>query len=203
MKIHELTEEQFTIALNQWAQNIEFDADFVIDEFKRSMEPYVKDMDIRWSGFWSQGDGASFSGSVNLLAVLDYIDADNNHYLYRELMRAGELWQTAKLSNTGHYCHEGTMNLEDPDCYTSNRVVSKGPLMGLDLNTLADSDEYDANNKIAQLVQAGADEVLAWLKDQARELYKELEQEYEYQTSKEQFIEWAEANEVEFDYEEA
>lgn len=202
MKLHELDENDFIVEFNRWVENTQVDYDFVIEEFIQDIKPYVIDVDVEWSGFWSQGDGASFTGSVDILKVLDLIDTDNEHYLYRELMRADELWKTATVTRShSRYSHEMKMQLDNVDTTICSRYVPKGPLKGLDLT--GETEEGEMQEVISACVDAGSAAVLEWCRDKARELYRKLEQEYEYQTSREMFIEWAEANEVEFDYEKA
>ena len=182
----------------EWWQNTQFDGDSVIENFIEDMRPYVIDMECFYSGFCSQGDGASFTGSVNLMKVLDLIDNEGTHFLYRELMRSNSLWQTARVKRSGRYYHQETMDIEYPDCTPATRYVESGPFMGLDLEAMAKEAGWDdVGEYIEKIVEDGSAAVLAWLKAKAQELYKNLEQEYEYQTSKEAYNEWREANEVE------
>lgn len=183
---------------DEWIRDVYFDADYVIENFQEDMEPYVIDMECFYTGFWSQGDGASFTGSVNLMHVLDLIDKDGVHFLYRELMRTDNLWQTARVTRSGYYYHEETMLLEYPDSTLATNYVESGPFMGLDLVAMANENGYyEVAEYIEKIVEDGRVAVLTWLKDKARELYKNLEKEYEYQTSEEAYNEWRDANEVE------
>jgi hypothetical protein len=182
----------------EWYASSEFDADYVIENFIEDMKPYVTDMECFYTGFWSQGDGASFTGSVNFMKVLDLIDMDGTHFLYRELMRTDNLWQTARVTRSGSYYHEQTMDLEYPDWGLASLYVESGPFMGLSLVDMASENGYDeVEEYIEKIVEDGRAAVLEWLKGNAQELYRSLEQEYEYQTSEEAYNEWREPNEVE------
>ena len=200
LRIGQLRPADLEREYEKWVQDYHWNGDYVTENFKEEMSPYVNDMTCYWSGFWSQGDGASFAGIVDLLAVLDLIDTDNGHVLYRELMRVNELSQTARVVHRGHYCHEETMEYDHVDDNTSNWVVRHGVFAGLDLRTLHEDGAMESERMLCETVDAGAADVLAWLKDKARELYKDLEESYESDTSKEAFIDWAEANDEEFDY---
>jgi hypothetical protein len=200
LRIRQLKPADFEREYEKWSMNYPWDGSYVTENFKEEMSPYVNDMTCYWSGFWSQGDGASFAGIVNLLDVLDLIDTDNGHVLYRELMRASELNRTARVVHRGHYCHEETMGYDHVDSNTFNWIVQHGVFAGLDLRTLHEDGAMESERMLCEMVDAGAADVLAWLKDKARELYNDLKESYEADISKEAFIEWAEANDEEFDY---
>lgn len=134
--------------------------------------------DISFSGFWSQGDGASFEGSYyfkagcskairahapqdsELHAIADGLTAIARRYFYS---------LSASLDRrSSHYSHENTISI---DVESERREV-----------TPEDSDS------VAEL-----------MRDLMRWIYKQLESEYEYQTSDEAITETIEANEYEFD----
>jgi hypothetical protein len=134
--------------------------------------------DIMFSGFSSQGDGACFEGSYRykkgaVREVEKYAPQD------AELSRiARSLYQVqrryfyklrATCSHSGHYYHSGMMDVE---VY----------------------HEYEFYEDIGD----ARDEVRRLLRDFADWIYKQLEREYEYQTSDEQIEEAIRANEYEF-----
>jgi hypothetical protein len=111
-------------------------------------------------------------------------------------MRINELWKTAWVKRkSSKYCHEKTMSIDKYDIDTCNSVVPSGLFMGLDLDLVAKEhgckSDYDFINSLAE---PACEEVLDWLKGKARELYRNLEKEYEYQTSREAYEEWARDN---------
>jgi hypothetical protein len=103
---------------------------------------------ILFSGFGSQGDGACFEASVNLVIWLAH---RGDHGKYRRLIRAaGEVEIT--IRHEGRYYHEHSM-----------AVVSSYD--GSDEAVRRDLDEVE------RLVEAAAT-------DTARQIYRDLEQEY-------------------------
>jgi hypothetical protein len=132
---------------------------------------------IFFSGFSSQGDGASWEGTYSykegsVEAVKDHAPRDN------ELLRIAEgLYEiqrryfyklSARVKHSGHYYHSGCMDID----------VDFG-----NFNYNKDTDE-----ELAQLLRDFAD----WI-------YKQLNNEYDYRMSDEAVDEDIEANEYEFD----
>ena len=168
--------------------------------------------DIRFSGFWSQGDGASWTGTVRADTFLDHHlkedDPDHARYIVlRELIRDG--WIEPRLEvRTGsfHYCHSGTMVVEwetgatlwdtidtphEGESYTIGTEHSI--LHGADVGQLAKGIEWESLlDRLNEWVQRE-------VRDYADEIYKKLETEYEWLTSEEQIADMAEANDWRFD----
>jgi hypothetical protein len=129
---------------------------------------------VYFSGFWSQGDGASFEGRYTYKkgaakAIRQHAPQD------AELHRIADKLQTLQkrifyrgvfdVTQSGRYCHETTMRVE----WT----------------------EYCPEDL--------ADDILEALRDFARWIYRRLEAEYEYCNSDEAIEENMMANEYEFD----
>jgi len=191
VKLRNLSENEFVIEYSRWCENVQVDYECAIENFKERMGPFFRDkIEVFFSGFSSQGDGASFSGRLNLLKVLDEIDKTGDYLLYRELIRGGAFWLFCDLTRRGYYCHEMTMQICDVEvsweCGSS--TIKSGPYMGLVCTE-------ELKDQLQPIISAATKAALEWLRDKARKLYRELEQEYEYQTSREAFIEWSEANE--------
>lgn len=133
--------------------------------------------DFSYSGFCSQGDGASFTGSINILTYLR-----NNKQLtrYRTLvkyLREGYIDNNVSIErSSSRYFHENTTYLGDVDVYIESIKAEE------------------------QL-----DEVLETLeelrKEYSIELYKDLEKDYNSLTSEESISGTLEANEYKFDEE--
>lgn len=141
--------------------------------------------DIRFSGFWSQGDGASFTGSwaaedVKVGEAKKMYPMDEElHAIAAEIERiATEALADARLEDdvvgenvpslsirrrSGNYVHEHTVDI---DCI--------------------ESDEH-------------GEELADVTRDFMRWIYARLEEEYEWLTGEEQLIEHAEINDMEFD----
>lgn len=135
---------------------------------------------IYWSGFWSQGDGASFEGTYtykkgSAKAVREHAPKDEALHAIAQgladLQRLNFYGIEAKLERGGgsnFYSHEMTISI---DVFTKN-------------------DQYNE--------PACADEVREYLRDYMRWIYRQLEKEYEYQNSDEVVDENIIANGYEF-----
>ena len=127
---------------------------------------------VSWSGFSSQGDGASFDGSYtykkgSVKAVKAYAPRDMK--LHRivaglfEVQKKHGYRLRAKSKVRGNYCHSGCMDIEVWD----------------------NKDEYiDLEGAV----------VIELLRDFANWIYRQLEAEYEHETSDEQVDENIRAN---------
>lgn len=169
----ELTAKAQDAVIQKEIENIElgiennaFDITAVLDDATTIGKLFGLEIDnILYSGFWSQGDGASFTGryqfrAAGLEAVKAYAPLDGElHQTVIHLRRS--LGQSCKdavhITQTGRYFHENTM-------------------------------EFDTDNTV----------IIDGLKEYARWIYKRLEREYEYQTSREYIIELIEGNGDEF-----
>lgn len=145
-----------------------------IDTRRGSKEPA-----IYFSGFWSQGDGASFEGSYRYAKGAtkkirkEYPEDKELHRIADELQdiqRRNFYKLCARMTHSGYHSHSGCMSVSvehEDDPYR---------------------DIGDAEDDITQLMRDFAD----WIYDQ-------LENEYEYQCSDEVVEESIIANEYEFD----
>ena len=121
---------------------------------------------IFWSGFASQGDGASFAGRYSYArgaarAIRAHAPQDTElHRIADELQaiqRRNFHQLHAPIRQSGRYCHEYTMAIE-----------------------------VERDSPTWQPMTDGAeDTVIEAMRDLARWLYRQLEREYEYQTSDE------------------
>ena len=163
--------------------------------------------DIRFSGFWSQGDGASWTGTVHLKHFLEHhLKEDNpDHHRYfvlQALLDEGWVEKYVTIERRGfHYVHADMMReggvslsaLEDLDEDSEERLQHDGPLQRANVYQLHVGIDTDA------LV----DDLLEWVIEEAREfadkIYKDLEQEYEDLTSEESLLSAAYANGWRFD----
>ena len=137
---------------------------WVYDEFKSKMyQKYMCNVnDIYFTGFWSQGDGASFSGYV---IIEEYLKATKQISKYANLRKYLEQYTpSVDIRQSGNYYHSNTMSFYDEDF------------------TEATEKQQDQLYKIM-------DEIEEVMKQEADDLYRELEQEYEYQTSDEAIAE--------------
>ena len=146
---------------------------------KKRYEPTVF-----WSGFSSQGDGASFTGTYRFKA--DAIEAvkahapqdETLHAIVADLMAAQSLCSgqlNFKITTSGRYCHEYSMDFEILDFDENGEEISNGGVTNV-------------------LEKEAAEALRAF----ARWIYRQLENEYEYRQSAEAVDEDITANEYEF-----
>lgn len=150
------------------------------------------DVDIAFSGFWSQGDGASFTGYWNSEFVkidearAEFLNPDDENSKIKPLIdELVSIMSTARLVDfelptfemvrrNNHYVHEQTIYYE--------------------FNNSEDCHEHQV-----ELAEELEEKLKAWCIDLMRWIYRCLETEYDYQTSEEAIKETIEANEYLFD----
>jgi len=159
--------------------------------------------EIQFSGFHSQGDGASWTGFVDLATFLAYHNtpdaADYTQYtMLAELIKDGWCEGHVVISRNGYYYnHSGTMRsdgIDDRIHYAEDdSVVDRGILEGANVKELAKSigtDELfnELDNWSLHKAQKYADEI-----------FKQLRKEYDAYTSEEYFIDLCDINGWRFD----
>lgn len=130
--------------------------------------------DIFFSGFWSQGDGASFEGAYACApeaSRLIRVKAPEDETLHRIADQLSLLQTTRRLlglepfratiSTTGGYCHSGTMDvaIDDPN--------------------------IDDDGRGEPAIQAEEESITKLMRDFADWIYNQLENEHDYLTSDE------------------
>jgi len=174
--------------------------DYIFDDAKaEGLKHGFRIDDIRFSGFWSQGDGASWSGIVHIPTFIDASgDTDPRWQVMKVLMDEGWVDATLGIVPRGSYSyvHEqtmGTVGLEVHIGYYDDGVIQNSAYAGANVETL-----YDAIGNGGTVNELGQ-----WVLDKAREfaqdIYISLRNEYERLSSEEQYIEYCNATDVEFD----
>lgn len=142
--------------------NTDYDqwADFILEDWKEEKLPALgyNDAKIFYSGFSSQGDGASFSAHVDILKWIEVHKYKTTRYaaLYKFVKKTGsQITATICISRHGHYCHEMTMSAA-VDGHLYNDVPDPVTKQG---------DEI-------------AEEITARARAVARSIYQTLESEY-------------------------
>lgn len=151
--------------------------------------------DIAFSCSHSQGDGASWSGYVDMVEWLEkHKPEDAQAHILAALMEND--WVDARLditNNNSRYSHSNTMLRSDVSiqCENPDDTLSMGMFAGANVHMLMESlpDSY---------VDDIADEVLQSARDYADEIYKRLCDEYERMCSEEYIAELCDANEYLF-----
>lgn len=168
--------------------------------------------DIRFSGFASQGDGASWTGRVRVVPYLDHKLKDpdalppplfGQYTLLREMAENDYVISTIDVTRGGGmYVHENTMLCDshftdygdvDPEYYGDNETLTTGVLKGARMRDLLSA--YDFGTVLNSLI----DDVQEAARSYARKIYGDLEREYDWLTSEENFRELAEINNWRFD----
>lgn len=177
--------------------------------------------DIRFSGFWSQGDGASWTGSVDVKQFVEWmleqpegtpehrwIDADRHRYVcLLELMKDGWIERNVNVTRNGyHYVHEQTTGpesgvdwsalggeMDGNDNGEESTLHSEGVLKGASVVGVAEG--IDIKTLMPELDDKIKEEVRSF----SKHIYKQLEAEYDGLTSDESIADFAEANDYRFD----
>lgn len=141
--------------------------------------------DIYFSGFYSQGDGACFTGRVidfaELLTCMEHPQA-----LPLALFLEAMCFDIRIEHRSSNYYHANTMHL-DPESIEC--ALPADPYF--DEEAFDEAFEHLGELRLAALKEslkkvdhvALEEDILEFLRDKARELYKSLEAEYEYLTS--------------------
>lgn len=157
---------------NAWYDCIEYD---YIEQLKKIG---FYDLKIYFSGFYSQGDGASFSGkwyknSVDLDKVnLEELCSNKIKQLYYTLLDLTNSCSDGsfRIYTSGHYYHENTMRIESEFIDEDDELIPYDDCM-----------------------------ILEECKSVSRELYRSLKDDYEYLTSEPAILETLQCNEYYFD----
>lgn len=140
---------------------------------------------ITFSGFYSQGDGAAFTGRVD---VYQWMEQKGQHITHPAAYLACKDDGSYVSLETGRG-NNMRANLEQ----WANQTAPSGMFKGLE----QEAWEELVDEQISDL--SIEDEVLSFCNDLAQELYTDLRDEYEQLTSEETFIEHCEANEITFE----
>lgn len=165
--------------------------DFVETAKAKGFETTTKN--IQFSGFWSQGDGASFTGIVD---VPTFIKAHKLKAAYPWIMKlyehGGDIYVRVERIRH-HYAHENTCRAEiiDGDAFSGLLYPSGFDIDDVRLLTLAEWDKH-LQSDIEQLEK----DIEQTRLELCGELYESLETEYEYLTSDEAVWEAIEANDL-------
>ena len=158
-------------------------SDETIAEFKAKALALGIDVDdVYWSGFWSQGDGACFTGRIAdwskfLAAVKPDIDPAVGGWVYDNSTRM-------RIRTRGSYCHSGTMTTE----FEFQDLDQPPDLEDLQLSL------WRVLTKNGNILYEMERDILAYLRDLADGLYRDLEKEYEDLTSDEAVVDALLAN---------
>jgi hypothetical protein len=160
---------------------------------------------IYFSGFCSQGDGASWIGQVDIRQWLEENLPDSiGLSAWCQLIQEGVISMHLKVeANNTHYCHESTMQfgevVDDTDVFEDDYTMQKESIFkGMEIQHLFDIIESDNNCPIKST--EGIEQAIAEsAKDYARNIYSRLREEYEYLCSEEMMLDHFDCNDYHFD----
>jgi len=148
--------------------------------------------DIQFSGFYSQGDGASWTGRVYLMPFIEHFITHEHPEFSRytvlvELIR--NQWVDPRMDvsrKSFYYNHSGTMSYEGIKCFASlgednGDVIEHGILQGASVYEL--DQAIDTERLVCELEEFA----ISRAKEYADEIYNALREEYEGYTSEEYF----------------
>ena len=183
-----------------------WETDHIIDQAKADAPAGFIIDDVRYSVTYSQGDGASWTGMINLIEFFEaHPDPDyiGEEAIIIELMRNDWIDKEAEVNQYSyHYVHSGTMRLSDVIDYadsaeddSNNPVLAVGVLENANVKDLFTSDDWDW----ARRLDAMLERALQAVKDYADVIYKQLQEDYEWQISDENIEELIYINGWRFD----
>lgn len=158
---------------------------------------------IFFSGFSSQGDGASWTGQVDVRQWLEENCKDSiGLSAWCQLVQEDIISKHVKVeANNAHYCHESTMNFSD--VWDETGIEDTEPLVlpsifkGMTIANLFDliAPDPDCQYKdVDAITQAITESGKAYAKD----IYHNLREEYEYLCSEEMMLDHFDCNDYHF-----
>jgi hypothetical protein len=168
--------------------------EFTLPQWQTEHGVHVERSDISYSGFYSRGDGLAFDGRVEVQRILDQLGLQTKApALYADVLNFGTNWLWVKRSR-GY-------SVNFSDCvewdYSPGNCYPSGVFVNLDQATWDTLVEAQFDLWVSDIEKAA----LELAQQLAGEMYSELQDDYEYCTSEESFIEHCEANEVKFEIE--
>jgi len=205
---NELSDKAKERALQDWQFDWDlFDSECLIDDAKREgVERGFDIEDVRWSGFYTQGDGASWQGRIKIGTFIDYhLKEDNpDHHRYivlRELIRDDWAYPDATVYYSGTwYTNSAHMKVEYYEATDFSETRSDAVITDPE-SVLCGASVRELANGIS--MSHLLDNLAEWMQDKARsyadEIYSTLRKEYDHYISAENFAEIAEINDWRFD----
>ena len=189
-EFEELSEQAKDKVRDWYADDLDaFWAEPIIEHVKEEGIEHGFDIcDIYWSGFSSQGDGASWDGAVDTPAFLKHhLKPDNPHFarytVLTELLEEDYVDNRFCIYSTREfYCHSGTMRSVTPNYGGIDGVDLKvrcGILAGASVAELFVTIDID------KLLDHLTEWALKEAKNYADDIYKQLEKGYDYELSDE------------------
>jgi len=180
--------------------------------------------DIRFSGFWSQGDGASWTGHIIVRDFLNWLlaqpenspqyrrmeGARHRYTVLQEIIEADcgsdmpELFErVCEVIRSGyHYVHSNTMQIAEPNCdglYDIMETMQEDEIIPAGVLKGASIRDLAKGIDADVLFNELHEIMVAEAKNYADEIYEQLEQTYDDLNSDDSITEACEANDWRFD----
>jgi len=196
-EISDLSGESLDRAIEAIKENPKFhnrdvDLDWLVDSLQEDLKENGFDSaEISFSGFWSQGDGASFVGKVDdKEKFFETIGISVSEIHPRVWEFIEENLDMSIVRHSSRYVHEGTVSV-DWEFY-DDPVVQMFP-SSLEFGDITiNVEEFLASEG---LWSKGT----AWKNSKCKEIYRTIEKAYEEEFSDEAAIDWADQMGIEFD----
>ena len=167
-----------------------WETDHIIDQAKGNAPAGFIIDDVRYSVTYSQGDGASWTGAIDLI---EFFEANpdpefiGEEVIIIELMRNDWIDDKANVvQNSYHYVHSGTMKFDEVRDYaesaeddSNNPVLAVGILENANVKELFDSFHW------AKRLDLMIERALEAVKEYADNIYTQIKEDYEWQVSDE------------------
>lgn len=193
----------------EWLQEAAVDGSWwnecVYDQWKEGLDQIgFMDADISFSGFSSQGDGASFTARIDCERLLDFMlsrikpknciegnPEDFRPWIAHKIGGTPVTWNFRRLKRLGGY-------LGGKVYRTESRYVHENTCQ-VEIEFHGNGNRYHGHPKVNTLVCLFEEEAEELRKDLSKAIYKDLEEEYDYCQEDEQLIQMSEASEYYFD----
>jgi hypothetical protein len=170
----------------------DIDLDWVIENETEDLEALgLENVEIAFTGFWSQGDGASFTARVNDIPNFIKSIGVTDEILPKVLAAFEEVYEMRIVRTDSRHFHENTVRFEIEEMDDTELIIMSGFGIGditVDLNETLEEIE---------LVKKASE----WVKAKCKEIYRKLEKAYDEEFSEETIEEWADNMGLEFDEE--
>ena len=169
------------------------DLDWVVEAEQDELEEGfgLANVEVSFSGFWSQGDGASFTGRVVDIPKFIRAIGIQDEILDKAMQALEDVYDMYIVRTDSRYFHENTVRF-DLDPIDDTELILMSPFglgdITLDLNDLLEEIGFE-------------DKASKWVKERSREIYDKLERAYEEEFSEDAAEEWADQWEIQFDEE--
>ena len=168
----------------------EIDLDWVIENETEDLESLgLENVEISFSGFWSQGDGASFTARVNDIPAFIKTIGIEDEILPKVLAAFEEVYEMRIVRTDSRYFHENTVRFEIEEMDDTELVIMSGFGIG-DITV-----DLDETLEEIELVKKASE----WVKSKCKEIYRKLEKAYSEEFSEEAAEEWVDSIGMEFD----